>query len=245
MKMIGNAVFAAAISRCMSSPLRPGKRTSSTMQPGRSGRLLCRNSWGDPNNSTSSPTERNRLSSALRIDGSSSMTTIVGFSGAIAVSGHGPIVTCEDIVELAYRRARTTGMGPDRADDRKKIGAGLDERPTILLGDAADRDAGHHCRLRPVAQQFGPGAIFGARLGRAREKRAEGDVIGADLGGDQGAMTAVAAGHPDDAVGAEQAARLGIGHVFLADMDAVAIEFGGKVGPVVHDEGDTALSRDR
>jgi len=28
-------------------------------------------------------------------------------------------------------------------------------------------------------------------------------------------------------------------------MDAVAIEFGGEVGPVVHDEGDAALLRDR
>src|SRR6202045_3648968 len=137
MKMIGIGVFAAAISRCMSSPLGPGKRKSSTMQPGRSGRLLCRNSCGDPNNSTSSPTEWNRLSSALRIDGSSSMTTIAGGCGAIAVSDRGSIVTCEDIVELTYRRARTARMGPDRADDGKKIGAGLDQGPTILLGDAA------------------------------------------------------------------------------------------------------------
>src|SRR5713226_6666191 len=197
MKMIGNAVFAAAISRCMSSPLRPGKRTSSTMQPGRSGRLLSRNSWGDPNNSTSSPTEWNRLSSALRIDGSSSMTTIVGCCWAIVVSGRGPIITCEDLVELTYCRARAARMGPDRADDGKKIGAGLDERSAIFLGDAADRDARHHRRLRPVAQQFGPGSMLG-RLGRAREEGAEGNVIGARLGGDQRAVPAVAAGHPDD-----------------------------------------------
>src|SRR5438270_2504004 len=196
MKIIGNGVFAAAISRCMSSPLRPGNRTSSTMQPGRSDRLLCRNSCGDPNNSTASPTERNRLSSDLRIDGSSSMTTIVGCCWAIAVSDRSPVVTCEDIIELAYRRARTARVGPDRADDREKIGAGLDQRPAILLGDTADRGAGHHGRFRPVAQQFGPGAILGARLGRAWKKGAEGDVVGADLGGDQRPVPAVAAGHP-------------------------------------------------
>src|SRR5437588_3798213 len=190
MNMIGNAVFAAAISRCMSSPLRPGKRISRTMQPGRSGRLLCRNSWGDPNNSTSSPTDRNRLSSALRIDGSSSMTTTEGCCSTIAVSGRGPIVVCEDIVELAYRRARTAGMGPDRADDRKKIGAGLDEGPAILLGDAADCNAWDHCRLRPVAQQFGMGAVLG-RLGRARKERAERDIVGACFGGGQRAVPAV------------------------------------------------------
>src|SRR6266446_3976654 len=244
MKMIGNAVFAAAISRCMSSPLRPGKRTSSTMQPGRSGRLLCRNSWGEPNSSTASPTERNRLSSALRIDGSSSMTMMVGGSWAIAVSGRGPIITCEDIVELAYCHARAARMRPYRADDSEKIGAGRDERPAILLGDAADRDARHHRRLRPVAQQFGVSAVLG-RLGGAREEGAEGDVIGAGLGGDQRAMPAVAAGHPDDAVGPEEAARLGVGHILFADMDAVAIELGGEVGPVVHDEGDATLLRDR
>src|SRR5580704_3910364 len=244
MKMIGNAVFAAAISRCMSSPLRPGKRTSSTMQPGRSGRLLCRNSCGDPNSSTSSPTEWNRLSSALRIDGSSSMTTIVGGCWAIAVSGRGPIVTCENIVELTYCRARATRMGPDRADDGKKIGARLDQRPAILLGNAADCNARHHRRLRPVAQHFGPGAMLG-RLCRAREEGAEGDIIGAGLGGDQRAVPAVAAGYPDDAVGPEEAARLGVGHILLADMDAVAIELGGEVGPIVHNEGDAALLRDR
>ena len=80
---------------------------------------------------------------------------------------------------------------------------------------------------------------------RAREEGAERDVVGAGLGGDEGAVAAVAAGHADDAVGAEPAARLGIGHVLLADMDAVAIELGGEVGPVVHDEGDAALLHDR
>jgi hypothetical protein len=40
-------------------------------------RSLCRNSCGELNSSTSSPTERKRLSSALRTDASSSITTTV------------------------------------------------------------------------------------------------------------------------------------------------------------------------
>ena len=83
------------------------------------------------------------------------------------------------------------------------------------------------------------------RLCRAREEGAERDIIGAHLGGDHRAVPAVAAGHPDDAVGSEEAARLGIGHILFADMDAVAIEFSGEVRPVVHDESDAALLRDR
>ena len=59
------------------------------------------------------------------------------------------------------------------------------------------------------------------------------------------AVAAVAAGNADDAVGAQQPARLGIGHVVLADMHPVASEFGGEVGAVVHDEGDAARLRDR
>ena len=58
-------------------------------------------------------------------------------------------------------------------------------------------------------------------------------------------MPAVAAGHPDDALGAEEPARLGVRRILLADMHPVAVEFGGKVGPVVHDERDAALLRNR
>src|SRR5439155_8578333 len=73
----------------------------------------------------------------------------------------------------------------------------------------------------------------------------ERDVVGAGLGGNNRAMPAVAAGDPDDPVGPEEPARLVIRRVLLADMHAVAAELGGKVGAVVHDEGDAALLRDR
>jgi len=53
------------------------------------------------------------------------------------------------------------------------------------------------------------------------------------------------AGHTDLAVGPDDPARLGIGHVLLADMHAIAIELHGEVRPIVQDEGDAALLADR
>ncbi len=135
-------------------------------------------------------------------------------------------------------------VGPDRTDNGEEIGAGLDQRTAIFGGDAADRATRDDRRFAPVAQYFGVGAVLGG-LGAARKKRAERDIIGAGLGGGNGAVAARAAGHSDDAVGTEQAPRLGIGHVLFADMDAVAIELGGEVGAVVHDKGDAVLLRDR
>ncbi len=49
----------------------------------------------------------------------------------------------------------------------------------------------------------------------------------------------------DLALGPDDAARLGAGHVVLADMHAVAIELHREIGPVVHEEGDAALLADR
>ena len=59
-------------------------------------------------------------------------------------------------------------------------------------------------------------------LRRAREEAAEGDVVGAGLGRLDGEMAARVAGDADDPVGAEDAARLVVGRILLADMDAVA-----------------------
>src|ERR1700724_3728569 len=67
----------------------------------------------------------------------------------------------------------------------------------------------------------------------------DGEEVGPGL--DQGAAiflrdAAVAAGttgHPDDPVRTQEPARLGVGHVLLADMHAVAIELGSEVGAVV------------
>ena len=82
-------------------------------------------------------------------------------------------------------------------------------------------------------------------FGGAGEKGAERDIVGAGLGGGDRAIAAAAAGHPDDAVGPQEPARLGVGHVLLADMDAVAIELGGEIGTVVHDESDGVRLRYR
>ena len=105
--------------------------------------------------------------------------------------------------------------------------------------------ARHGHDLAPPAQDLGIGAALPRVLGRAREEAAEGDVVGAGLGGLDREMAAVIAGDADDAVGAEEPARLGIGRVLLADMDAVAAGGEREVGPVVHDEGDVARLRDR
>ena len=78
MKMTGRSMFDFAISRWKSSPLKPGSRTSSTMQPGASGRLNCRNSSVEPNDRTFRWIERIRLSSASRTEGLSSITNTTG-----------------------------------------------------------------------------------------------------------------------------------------------------------------------
>jgi hypothetical protein len=64
-------------------PLRPGNRTSSTRQPGASGRLFCKNSWADPNDCTSRLMERNRPARASRTDESSSITKTTGCSSSM------------------------------------------------------------------------------------------------------------------------------------------------------------------
>jgi hypothetical protein len=53
------------------------------------------------------------------------------------------------------------------------------------------------------------------------------------------------AGHADLPLGTDDAARLGVRHVVLADMHAVAVELYRQVGPVVHEEGHAALLADR
>lgn len=82
-------------------------------------------------------------------------------------------------------------------------------------------------------------------FGAAREKCPERYIICPGLGCNQGSVPTIAAGHPDDAVGPEEASSLGIGHVVFADMHPVAIELRREIRPVVHDEGDAALLRDR
>ena len=83
------------------------------------------------------------------------------------------------------------------------------------------------------------------RLRAAREKGPEGYIISPSLRRNQSAVPGIAAGHPDDPVRPEEPPRLGIGHVLFADMHPVAVQLSRQIRPVVHDEGDAALLRDR
>src|SRR5262249_33880818 len=75
-------MFALASSAWKSSPLIPGNLTSSTRQLATSASLLRKKSAVEPNVSTLSLTDRNRLLSASRMDSSSSTTNTVGSSAA-------------------------------------------------------------------------------------------------------------------------------------------------------------------
>src|SRR3954471_5981815 len=94
MKMIGMRIFSWANVLWKYKPLGPGSLMSRTRQLGTSGSLLCRNSGAEPNVSAPSPTDRKRLVSALRSEGSSSITnTTGGRSGASFVIRHGTLAT--------------------------------------------------------------------------------------------------------------------------------------------------------
>src|SRR5689334_2222260 len=85
-KMIGTGASASARARCKSRPLRPGSRTSSTRQPGASGRSARMNSCAPANVCTLNPADamsRRRLS---RTAGSSSTTKTTGAEAAGSVT---------------------------------------------------------------------------------------------------------------------------------------------------------------
>src|SRR5256886_6474072 len=80
-KMIGSAASVSASSRWRSSPLSPGRRTSSTRHPGASGRRARRNAWAVGKTSTPSPTELMSLRRPSRTAASSATTTTIGEPG--------------------------------------------------------------------------------------------------------------------------------------------------------------------
>src|SRR5262245_48870588 len=88
MKIIGKSSWAAASSRCRSRPLNPGRRTSSTRQPGTSALRCCRNSRADAKVVTCSPTDRRSRCSASRIETSSSTTKIMASTVVMTPSRH-------------------------------------------------------------------------------------------------------------------------------------------------------------
>jgi hypothetical protein len=81
-------------------------------------------------------------------------------------------------------------MRPDGVDDGAKIGDGFDQRPAILLCDAADCAARHDRRLAPVAQQFGVGPVLRRGFSHTRKESAKGDIIRTGVGGGDGAVAA-------------------------------------------------------
>src|SRR4051794_14773565 len=150
----------------------------------------------------------------------------------------GTAVPGEYRIELSHRLAWSVGMRPDSPDHRQKIGPSFDQWPAILRRYPANRTARDDRRFGPVAQQVRGRAVFRRELCDARKERAEGDIVGPGFRRDESAMAAVAAGHADNAVRSQQTTRLLIGGVLLADMHPVAIELGGKVGTIVHNERD-------
>src|SRR5262245_61552411 len=82
--MIGGAVSRSASWCCRSSPLIPGRRTSTTRHAGPSAGGSRKNSCADPNDRTTRPTDLKRRSSAARTEASSSTTNTIG-SGPITV----------------------------------------------------------------------------------------------------------------------------------------------------------------
>src|SRR5260370_24750149 len=83
MKMTGTRMFACRSWAWKSRPLTPGRRMSSTRQVAPSGRLCCRNSAVEPNSSPCRSTERNKLLSASRTEGSSATTKTIGRALAV------------------------------------------------------------------------------------------------------------------------------------------------------------------
>src|ERR1700722_5553592 len=87
--MIGRSTFASASSFWRSSPLNPGRRTSSTRQPDPSGRMDRKNSCAESKVWASSPTDRTSLLSDKQIAGSSSTTNTIGRLSLINFLGAG------------------------------------------------------------------------------------------------------------------------------------------------------------
>ena len=83
----GLAPYVAKAKKGERGPCASRFRMRAICSLGASGSLLCRNSGADPNTSARKPTERKRLASALRREGSSSMTSTTGCnSGASFVT---------------------------------------------------------------------------------------------------------------------------------------------------------------
>src|SRR6266853_241085 len=90
MKMIGMSVRSAATRCCSSSPLSPGRLTSSTRQLGAGTRGRDRNSCADANVSGCQPAQRISNSSDSRTDTSSSTTNTMGVASGMCADLDSP-----------------------------------------------------------------------------------------------------------------------------------------------------------
>ena len=135
-------------------------------------------------------------------------------------------------------------MVPNRGDHGDEVGPGPNQRRAVFRLDAADGHARDFHDLAPPLQDV-RSRLVAHRLGVGGVEGAESHIVGAFFTGFHGEMAAVVAGDADNGVLADQAPRLGITGVLLADMDAVATGLGGDVGAVVDDEGDAASLGDR
>src|ERR1700730_14726452 len=95
--MMGISTFALVISLCRSTPLIPGMRTSRRRHAGASKSFARKNSVADVNVRTLKPTERRRVSIALRTSLSSSTTYMTG---------------CVSTISIAYTRQSELKLSP-------------------------------------------------------------------------------------------------------------------------------------
>lgn len=131
-------------------------------------------------------------------------------------------------------------MLPDARRDGEKIGAGVDQRPAVLDSDATDGNAWRRHDLAPPSEDGGIGA-GGRLLGRGRVERSECDIIGSSLGGFHGEVAGVVARHADNSILSDQAPGFPVRPILLTDVNAIAIQFVGKIGTIVQNKGDVAL----
>ena len=148
------------------------------------------------------------------------------------------------LVKSPHRCGGPVLIVPDTAADGQEIGARIDHIVAIVDCDAADGDARHGHHFLPPRQNIRVGRGRDP-LGRRWEEGAEGDVIRPGVSGFESQFARRLAGNADDGVVANLSPGIRIGCVVLPDMNAVASQLCGKIGPVVHDESNIAILRHR
>jgi len=141
----------------------------------------------------------------------------------------------ENSVEFLDRRRRAFCVLPNASRSGDEIGTRLDEWRGIVRRDAANSDARQFDEFLPEAQNIGCGLGFGL-LGAGLVKSPESNIISPRFAGFHSEMPAVMAGDAEDGIVADKGAGVFCRHIILADMHAVAAEFGGQSGVVVQNK---------